>query len=137
MRGLSFLRSGVFRSWTQTRRRFGYRRIHDLFRPQFPNSNHKRVYQLYCVANLAVKKRKKATPAVKRAWLTADQTTRQWCGPWILSATATCDIAVITLPFNIGAFSSDAALTKNSGQRRWQLARPLCDMTQDPVRLHA
>jgi hypothetical protein len=26
------------------RRRFGYRRIHDLLRPQFPGVNHKRVY---------------------------------------------------------------------------------------------
>jgi len=29
------------------RRRFGYRRIHDLLRPQFPGVNHKRVYRLY------------------------------------------------------------------------------------------
>ena len=42
------------------RRRFGYRRIHDLLRPQFPDVNHKRVYRLYCAANLAVRKRKKA-----------------------------------------------------------------------------
>ena len=42
------------------RRRFGYRRIHDLLRPKFPDVNHKRVYRLYCAANLAVRKRKKA-----------------------------------------------------------------------------
>ncbi len=42
------------------RRRFGYRRIHDLLRLAFPNVNHKRVYRLYSVANLAVRKRKKA-----------------------------------------------------------------------------
>ena len=41
------------------RRRFGYRRIHDLLRPQFPGVNHKRVYRLYSDANLAVRKRKK------------------------------------------------------------------------------
>ncbi len=29
------------------RRRFGYRRIHDLLRPEFPQVNHKRVYRLY------------------------------------------------------------------------------------------
>ena len=29
------------------RRRFGYRRIHDLLRPSFPGVNHKRVYRLY------------------------------------------------------------------------------------------
>ena len=42
------------------RRRFGYRRVHDLLRPEFPGVNHKRVYRLYSGANLAVRKRKKA-----------------------------------------------------------------------------
>jgi hypothetical protein len=28
------------------RRRFGYRRVHDLLRPDFPGVNHKRVYRL-------------------------------------------------------------------------------------------
>jgi putative transposase len=42
------------------RRRFGYRRMHDLLRPEFPGVNHKRVYRLYSEANLAVRKRKKA-----------------------------------------------------------------------------
>lgn len=44
----------------QARRRFGYRRIHDLLRPRFPQVNHKRIYRLYSEANLAVRKRKKA-----------------------------------------------------------------------------
>jgi putative transposase len=44
----------------QTRRRFGYRRIHDLLRPAHPRVNHKRVYRLYSEAKLAVKKRRKA-----------------------------------------------------------------------------
>jgi len=44
----------------QVRRRFGYRRIHDLLRPQFPSVNHKRVYRLYTEANLTVRKRRKA-----------------------------------------------------------------------------
>ena len=42
------------------RRRFGYRRVHDLLRAHFPGVNHKRVYRLYSAANLAVRKRKKA-----------------------------------------------------------------------------
>lgn len=42
------------------RRRFGYRRIHDLLRPAFPGVNHKQVYRLYRAANLMVRKRKKA-----------------------------------------------------------------------------
>ena len=49
------------------RRRFGYRRIHDLIRPEFPGVNHKRVYRLYKDANLAVRRRKKAKrPASER-----------------------------------------------------------------------
>lgn len=45
------------------RRRFGYRRVHDLLRRDFPGVNHKRVYRLYRLyreANLAVRKRKKS-----------------------------------------------------------------------------
>lgn len=42
-----------------SRRRFGYRRIHDMIRPRFPDVNHKRVYRLYKEAELSVRKRKK------------------------------------------------------------------------------
>ncbi|WP_230428350.1 IS3 family transposase, partial [Xanthomonas campestris] len=31
----------------QARRRFGYRRLHDLLRPEFPQVNHKKIYRLY------------------------------------------------------------------------------------------
>ena len=49
------------------RRRFGYRRIHDLLRQEFPGVNHKRVYRLYKNANLAVRRRKKVKrPANER-----------------------------------------------------------------------
>lgn len=44
----------------QARRRFGYRRIHDLLRPEFPDVNHKRIYRLYSAADLMVRKRRKA-----------------------------------------------------------------------------
>lgn len=62
------------------RRRFGYRRVHDLLRRDFPGVNHKRVYRLYREANLAVRKRKKSkrplnervplqlTKAVNKVW---------------------------------------------------------------------
>ena len=40
------------------RRRFGYRRIHDMLRTEYPGVNHKRVYRLYSEANLAVRRRK-------------------------------------------------------------------------------
>lgn len=38
----------------QVRRRFGYRRIHDLLRPEFPGVNHKHVCRLYSQPNLAL-----------------------------------------------------------------------------------
>lgn len=44
----------------QVRRRFGYRRVHDLLKPDFPGINHKRVYRLYTEQNLTVRKRKKS-----------------------------------------------------------------------------
>ena len=51
----------------QARRRFGYRRLHDLLQPEFPNVNHKKIYRLYQAANLAVRRRKKAKfPAALR-----------------------------------------------------------------------
>lgn len=53
------------------RRRFGYRRVHDLLRREFPNVNHKRVYRLYSEAGLAVRRRKKAKrPCSERQPLT-------------------------------------------------------------------
>ena len=42
------------------RRRFGYRRVHDLLKPEFPGVNHKRVYRLYSEAGLSVKRRRRA-----------------------------------------------------------------------------
>src|SRR5690606_18210315 len=51
----------------QVRRRFGYRRLHDLLRPEYPTVNHKKVYRLYREASLAVRRRKKARgPSVER-----------------------------------------------------------------------
>jgi len=41
------------------RRRFGYRRVHDLLQRTHPGVNHKRVYRLYRQADLAVRKRRK------------------------------------------------------------------------------
>ena len=60
------------------RRRFGYRRIHDLLRPQFPGVNHKRVYRLYRQANLAVRRRKKSKrPINERVPLQLAQTVNE------------------------------------------------------------
>jgi putative transposase len=41
------------------RRRFGYRRIHDLLRREGVQTNHKRVYRLYSAAGLSVRKRRR------------------------------------------------------------------------------
>jgi putative transposase len=41
------------------RRRFGYRRIHDLLRREGVHANHKRVYRLYREASLSVRKRRR------------------------------------------------------------------------------
>ncbi len=49
----------------QVRRRFGYRRLHDLVRLEFPDVNHKKVYRLYREANLAVRRRRQ--PGAPRA----------------------------------------------------------------------
>lgn len=43
----------------RVRRRFGYRRIHNMVKPEFPGVNHKQVYRLYTEAGLTVQKRKK------------------------------------------------------------------------------
>jgi putative transposase len=51
--------SGKIVEIAQARRRFGYRRIHDLLRPEFPGVNHKRAYRLYSETTLAVRPRKK------------------------------------------------------------------------------
>ena len=60
------------------RRRFGYRRVRDLLRPDFPPVNHKRVLRLYQLADLAVRKRKKAKrPANERVPLQAAQSVNE------------------------------------------------------------
>jgi putative transposase len=72
------------------RRRFGYRRIHDMLRPHFPDVNHKKVYRPYSAANLAVRKRKKVKrPVSERVPLQLSWPPRSTrCEAWTLSATA-------------------------------------------------
>ena len=43
------------------RRRWGYRMIHDVLRPKYPNINHNRVYRPYTAEGLFIRKRKKKT----------------------------------------------------------------------------
>ena len=70
--------SGRIIEIAHVRRRFGYRRIHDLLRPEYPGLNHKRVYRLYSEANLAVRRRKKVRrPASERVPLQIAQDVNQ------------------------------------------------------------
>jgi putative transposase len=59
-----------------TRRRFGYRRVHDLLRAEFPGINHKRVYRLYREQGLAVRRRN------RRRKLTGVRTPLQAATQW-------------------------------------------------------
>jgi putative transposase len=62
----------------QARRRFGYRRIHDLLRLEFPGVNHKKVYRLYTDKNLSVRERRKAKrPTGERLPLRIAQTVNE------------------------------------------------------------
>ncbi|MCM8567740.1 IS3 family transposase [Thauera linaloolentis] len=74
----------------QARRRFGYRRLHDLLRPEFPGVNHKKVYRLYREANLAVRRRRKARrPASERVALSpADRPNGVWSMDFVSDALA-------------------------------------------------
>jgi putative transposase len=49
-----------------TRRRAGYRMIHDLLRPDNPGINHKRIYRLYSEAGLTVR-RESQSQTLRRA----------------------------------------------------------------------
>ena len=52
------LRSKIIET-AHSRRRWGYRMIHDVLRPQYPGINHKRVYRTYTAEGLSIRKRKK------------------------------------------------------------------------------
>ena len=60
-----------------TRRRAGYRMIHDLLRPDNPGINHKRIYRLHSVAGLAVRKKVKARRYGERVPLVQAKTVNQ------------------------------------------------------------
>jgi putative transposase len=59
------------------RRRWGYRMIHDVLRPKYPDINHKRVYRLYTAEGLSIKKRKKTKRVGLRVPLVAAMTVNQ------------------------------------------------------------
>ena len=63
-----------------TRRRWGYRMIHDVLRLQFPDINHKRVYRLYTAEGLSITKRKKTKRIEVRVLLVAALAVNQTWG---------------------------------------------------------
>jgi putative transposase len=61
------------------RRRWVYRMIHDVLRPQYPDINHNRVYRIYTAEGLSIRKRKKTRRIGVRVPLVATLTVNQ---PW-------------------------------------------------------
>jgi putative transposase len=72
------------------RRRFGYRRVHDILKQQGFQVNHKRVYRLYTEQKLAVKRRKKAKrPISERAELRVPKTPNEvWSMDFVMDSLA-------------------------------------------------
>lgn len=72
------------------RRRFGYRRIHDLLALEGRQVNHKRVWRLYKQANLSVRKRRKIKrPIGERQPLAASQYVNDtWSMDFVMDALA-------------------------------------------------
>lgn len=60
-----------------TRGRWGYRMIHDVLRPQYPDIKHKRVYRLYTAEGLSIRKRKKTKRVGVRVPLVAAMAVNQ------------------------------------------------------------
>ena len=58
-------------------RRWGYRMIHDVLRPQYPGINHKRVYRIYTAEGLSIRKRKKRKRVGLRVPLVAELAVNQ------------------------------------------------------------
>lgn len=74
----------------QVRRRFGYRRLHDLLKPEFPTVNHKKVYRLYQEAKLSVRRRRKAKRPVgeRQKLLAACMPNDTWSMDFVFDALA-------------------------------------------------
>ena len=70
---------------THQHRRWGYRMIHDVLRPQYPEINHKRVYRLYTAEGLSIRKRKKTKRVGLGVPLVAAMTVNQTWEAWISS----------------------------------------------------
>jgi hypothetical protein len=99
------------------RRRFGYRRIHDLLASEGREVNHKRVWRLYKLNELSVRKRRKAKRVnLERVALTASRHLNDtWSADFVMDALANGRrIKCLTV---IDDFSREAA-----NQMSWALA---------------
>src|SRR5215831_19017069 len=74
----------------QQRRRFGYRRIHDLLRRDGVQVNHKRIYRLYSEANLSVRRRRrrKLVAADRQALYQPTRPNEVWSIDFVMDALA-------------------------------------------------
>ena len=74
----------------QARRRFGYRRIHDLLRREGVHANHKKVYRLYSEAKLSVRKRRrrKLVATDRQVLSTANYPNEIWSIDFVMDALA-------------------------------------------------
>lgn len=74
----------------RVRRRFGYRRLHDLLDEEFPGVNNKKFYRLYSEANLAVRRRRKVRrpPAERQPLMRADGPNAVWSMDFVSDALA-------------------------------------------------
>ena len=70
------------------RRRFGYRRIHDLLALEGRQVNHKRVWRLYKLANLSVRKRRKVKRPVgeRQPLATSHHVNDTWSTDFVMDA---------------------------------------------------
>ena len=72
------------------RRRFGYRRIHDLLCLEGHHVNHKRVWRLYKLANLSVRKRRKVkrTTGERQPLMSSRHVNDTWSTDFVMDALA-------------------------------------------------
>jgi hypothetical protein len=111
--------------------RFGYRRIHDLRRPELPGVNHKRIYRLYSVANLAVRRRKKAKrPVNERVPLQLAQGVNEvWSMDFVSDSLANGrHIKCLTVADDFSHECVDITVVGHLGPVRHQVAGPRCHL---------
>ena len=109
----------------QVRRRFGYRRLHDLLRPEYPAVNHKKVYRLYREANLAVRRRKKIRrpPSERQPLSSATAPNAVWSMDFVSDALANgrrlkCLTVADDFTHECVDITVDHGISKNRGQSR-------------------